>query len=327
MRLAPHTRRRVLTSGVLVPSAAAVVGAAGTGLAACARKEESTPAAPLKTGITLSMELNQGAALDSRAEALRLFEAKYPGIKVVLGNTASRDKLQTMAASGTLPDVFIFNSAFFLQYARRSFLLDLTPLVRRDKYDLSDFVDKSLAYYNWQNKQWGVPVDFPARGLMVNAAPFDERSVPAPPANWTDQTWTWDRFLDAAQKLTRDRNGVTNFGFASATSFRTWTCWLYSNGGEFLNKDATECVLAEAAGVETLQFLQDLRNRYKVWVPMAEQQQGATFELGRIAMTEAGPAGDQHRTGPRAGWVQSPVHVAVRTPTAHQRPDGLSGVA
>ncbi|MGI8424720.1 MAG: ABC transporter substrate-binding protein [Chloroflexota bacterium] len=290
-----HTKVRMVTTGSVF-TRRWVLGrlgqyggsaAAGAALSACAR-EGGGPATALKTGMTLTLlQSGSQAQVERKTEVLRLFEEKHPGIKASLDNTGTADKLQAMIAGGTPPDVFSFMSVLFLQYARRSFLLDLTPLIRRDRYDTADFVDKALAYYSWQNKQWAMPWDFPARGLMYNASLFDERSFAHPPTNFTDQSWTFERFLDASQKLTRERNGVTHFGFASGTGFRMWSAWVYSNGGEFVNKDATECVLTEPAAVEALQFLQDLRGRYQVWVPQTEQ--GATFQLGRIAMVEAGP--------------------------------------
>jgi multiple sugar transport system substrate-binding protein len=257
----------------------------------------SSPPGKLKTGITLTMmQYGTQPEGEAKAQVLKLFEDKYPGIKATLDNTPGgagyNDKLQAMTAGGTPPDVFWFNPALYLVYTRRGFFLDLTPHMRRDKFDLSDFPEKAIEQYTWENKHWAMPKDFPTRGMFYNATLLSEMGVSQlPPGNYTDQSWTWDRFLDTAQRTTRERNGVTHLGFQSGTGFRQWMPWVHGNGGELVNKDCTECILHEAAAVDALQFLQDLRVKHRVWVLPADTQQGATFPLGRVGMIENAPPG------------------------------------
>lgn len=307
LRQGPRTRRSVL----------ATLSASGsTALLAC-----STPGRPpdggagpgtLKTGVTLTM-MQYGTVPEgeSKLQVLKLFEERYPGLKANLDNAplGYNDKVLTMMAAGTAPDVFWFNPALFLEYTRRGFLLDLTPLLRRDRYDTADFPDKALAQYHWQSKQWGMPKDFPARGMFFNVAAFDQAGVGHPPATFADPGWTWDRFLDAAQRLTRDRGGVSQFGWTMGTGFREWMVWVYGNGGEFVRQDAAECALHEAPAVDALQFLQDLRTKHRVVPAPADAQQGATFPLGRVAMIESGPfqVGNFRRQIEGFVWDGSPM--------------------
>src|SRR5687767_7829728 len=180
----------------------------------------------------------------TKAEVFKQFEARYPGLKVELdngsGGAAYADKLSAMTAGGTPPDVFWFDPALFLEYARRGFLLDLAPLLKRDRYDLADFHERSLGQYEWQGRRYGMPKDFPARGMYFNRNAFEQAGVAPPPVSYADAGWTWSRFLDAAQKLTRERNGVTYFGWTMGTGFREWMVWVYANGGELVNREATE---------------------------------------------------------------------------------------
>ena len=292
----PRMSRRRLTT---TTAAGVGSGVAATAIAACAVGGRSDAGAgqpgqagapALKSGVTLLMMQNgtqpEG---EKKLQVFKLFEQKHPGIKAELDNTGNPDKVQAMTAGGTPPDVFWFPPSLFLQYYRRGFFVDLSALMRRDKYDLSDFAEKGLAQFEWEKKQIAMPKDCPSRGMFFNLALFQEQGVAPPPANYTDQSWTWDRFLDAAQKLTRDKGGVTQFGLNSGTGYRQWSPWVHGNGGELLNKDATECTLHEPPAVEALQFLQDLRVKHRVWVQQADIQQGATFQLGRNAITEAAP--------------------------------------
>ncbi|MBI3973540.1 MAG: sugar ABC transporter substrate-binding protein [Chloroflexi bacterium] len=266
-----------------------------------------------KTGITLNMmQYGTQPEGESKLQVLKMFEEKYPGIKTSLDNTGGSgyaDKLQAMTAAGTPPDAFWFNPSLYLVYVRRGFFLDLSPVIRRDKYDLSDFAEKSLQQYNWEGKQWAMPKDFPTRGMFFDVSVFDQSGVAHPPTNYSDQSWTWDRFLEAAQKLSRERGGVTHFGLQSGTGFRQWTPWVHGNGGEFVNKDCIECLLHEAPAIEALQFLQDLRVKHRIWALRADTQQGATFPLGRVGITESAPPGVGTLRREIQGFVWDATHV------------------
>jgi multiple sugar transport system substrate-binding protein len=292
-----------LSGGTSIALAACGLGATGGG---------ATP--QLKTGVTLRM-MQYGTPPEAitKTEVFRQFETRYPGLKVELdngsGGAAYADKLSAMTAGGTPPDVFWFDPALFLEYARRGFLLDLAPLIKRDKYDLADFHERSLGQYEWQGKRYGMPKDFPARGMYFNQAAFEQSGVPLPAVTYSDNTWTWDRFLDATQKLTRERNGLPHFGWTMGNGFREWMVWVYANGGDFVNKDATECLLHEPAAVEALQFLQDVRTKYRVMPTPAEAQAGAGFPQGRVAMIESGPfnVGNLRLTAKDFTWDAGPM--------------------
>ncbi len=298
-----------------------VLGTAGTAgmtplVAACSVGGQvaggDAAAAKLKTGVTLRMmQYGTPPEVVTKQEVLRQFEAKHPGLTAELDNGSAgyADKLSAATAGGSPPDVFWFDPALFLEYARRGFLLDLAPLIKRDKYDLADFYERALAQYEWQGKRYGMPKDFPARGMYFNQNVFQDNGIALPAVTYADNGWTWDRFLDAAQKLTRDRNGVTNYGWTMGNGFREWMVWVYANGGEFVNKDATECLLHEPAAVDALQLLQDLRTKYRFMPTPADTQAGATFAQGRVAMIESGPfnIGNLRRDARDFTWDAGPM--------------------
>ncbi len=78
-----------------------------------------------------------------------------------------------------------------------------------------------LALYQLCGKQYAYPLDFPNQELYYNAELFDQAGVKAPPADWNDTSWTFDRFLDAARRRDRRdrgaRSGATSPPPASAT--------------------------------------------------------------------------------------------------------------
>jgi multiple sugar transport system substrate-binding protein len=308
--VAARTRRRVWAAGGSgLGAAVAVACGVGDGASGGAAGGD---APSLKTGVTLRMmQYGTQPEVITKQEVLRQFEAEHPGLKAELDNGSAgyADKLAAATAGGEPPDVFWFDPALFLEYARRGFLLDLAPLIRRDKYDLTDFFERALAQYEWQGKRYGMPKDFPARGMYFNQNAFQDNGIAPPAVTYADNGWTWDRFLDAAQKLTRERNGAANYGWTMGTGFREWMVWVYANGGEFVDKDATECLLHEPAAVDALQLLQDVRTKYRCMPPPADVQAGATFALGRVAMIESGPfnIGNLRRDAKDFTWDAGPM--------------------
>ena len=333
---AARTRRRVGAAGASGLGAAVAVACGVGGGASGGAAGGSAPS--LQTGVTLRMmQYGTQPEIITKQEVLRRFEAEHPGLKAELDNGSAgyADKLAAATAGGSPPDVFWFDPALFLEYARRGFLLDLAPLIRRDKYDLADFYERALAQYEWQGKRYGMPKDFPARGLYFNQNAFQDNGIALPAATYADAGWTWDRFLDAAQRLTRERNGDANYGWTMGTGFREWMVWVYANGGEFVNKDATECLLHEPPAVDALQLLQDVRTRYRFMPQPADVQAGATFALGRVAMIESGPfnIGNLRREAKDFTWDAGPMPrpgpagaAEVRRHGRRRRPGDRAGV-
>jgi multiple sugar transport system substrate-binding protein len=136
-----------------------------------------------------------------------------------------------------------------------------------------------------------MPYDFPIRCIWYNAAMFRERGVTAPTGNWDDPGWSWNDFADAARRLTRpeataaDSVWGVRWGVDLPALFETHY-FLLNNGASFFSADGTQCVITEPAGVETLQFMQDLFQRWRVARLPADVQAagGDRFAAGKLAM-------------------------------------------
>jgi ABC-type glycerol-3-phosphate transport system substrate-binding protein len=85
--------------------------------------------------------------------------------------------------------------------------------------------------------------------------------------------------------------------------------WVYSAGGEFVSKDASECLLHEPPAIEALQLLQDLRVKYRLMPTPADAAAGAAFPQGRVAMLESGPfnVGNLRRDAKDFTWDGGPM--------------------
>jgi multiple sugar transport system substrate-binding protein len=227
--------------------------------------------------------------LEGNTKSVESFQAMYPRITVenmAQGGGGYWDKLASLQAAGTPPDLWEWEPKHVVDYVLRRRTLDLQPLVARDRFDLSDFFPKGIEQYRWRNGLWGLPRDFPNRNVLYSVTAFQKDGVPRPSSDWKKPDWTWDVFLDAARRLTKPDGA--QFGFNTGRSFRQWAPWVWGNGGEVIDESKLECVLDAPPAVEALQFLQDLIHRYRVWPESLPA--GANFQGGQVAMQEGIPA-------------------------------------
>jgi len=225
------------------------------------------------------------------------FEQTHPGVKVRLqnepGSRQAMAKLQTMFAGGTAPDVMSIHGAYYYAFAEKGVLADLHDFIDHDPtFDLADFYPRLVELCTYKGKLCSLPRYTSVYALFYNKALFDAAGLPYP---GTGPHWTWDDYLQAARKLTRDID--------SDGHIDQWGCiidfwgarlypWLWSNDANLMNEDRTRCVLDTPQAIEAIQFLCDLRHKYVVCpeTSAAERNQGLdAFAQGNIAMYMTGP--------------------------------------
>jgi len=92
--------------------------------------------------------------LQANQELVGQFERQHPGIKVqiqnVPGSREAMQKLQTMMAAGTPPDVMALHGAYYLPFASKRVLADLGPFLQQDKeFNLEDIYPRLLDICRW----------------------------------------------------------------------------------------------------------------------------------------------------------------------------------
>ena len=144
------------------------------------------------------------------------FEQKFPGAKVEVTNlTAGYDeKLQSMLAAGTPPDMFRTGGTSWAQYANQGAMAEIGVRVKRDKFDLTDLIEAAVQQYLWKGKHLGLGSNVGYSLIYYNTALFSENGVPAPSDDWT-KPWTYDQFTDALKRVARrDASGeAERYGF------------------------------------------------------------------------------------------------------------------
>jgi len=264
--------------------------AAAVCLAGCGSEaERGKPGGPSK--ITLFTWTLPGE-LAVNQELCRQFEAKQENLEVEIINEPglrAMDKLQTMVAAGNPPDVMSIHGAYFVPMAAAGALLDLEPLVAEDEeFDLSDFYSQLVDQCRYQGRLYSLPRYTSVYVLFYNKDLFDAAGLDYP-----DDKWTWDDYLAAARKLTVQSADPARRRFGCVIDF--WGAriypWVWASGGEILDKTSTRCLLDMPESQQALQFLVDLRHKWRVCPPttQAEKQQNiAMFTNGQVAMFQTG---------------------------------------
>ena len=221
-------------------------------------------------------------------QMVQLFEESHPNIKIniIKGEWANYfPKLKAMIMGGVAPDVIEMTPDYFVEYADKGVLLDLNPLMAQDtNFDKTIFYPASLAGFQQNGMQLGVPETFSTVVLVYNKDLFDQAGVAYP-----TEDWTWQDVIQAGEKLTDPAKGV--FGLYSGLSYYEFYKKAAQNNCEFFDAEQTEVTINSPQCVEALQMMVDMVNKYHIMPTAAEmggQQDGALFMDGKLAMDLTG---------------------------------------
>lgn len=248
-------------------------------LAACGGAGSNTTSGPVTLQYSI-WDQNQAPAMQKMIDA---FEKANPNIKVKLEVTPWNNywtKLETAATSGTTADLFWMNNAYLIKYAANGILAPINDQITADHLDLSVYPQTLVNAYSYQGKHYALPKDFDTVGLWYNKKLFDAAGVTYP-----DNTWTWQTFQNAAQKLTNPAKGVWGFAATTETQAGYYNAIL-QNDGYIVSPDGKKSGYDQPATIEAIKFWTDmLKNKYS---PSLAQLADTTFrnlfESGKVAM-------------------------------------------
>ncbi len=286
---ATATTRRAVLGATLI--------SAGGVLAACGQAAGGTDAAPRPSGQPVTLRyLGRGnqVILDIQRRIADDFEKANPRIKVQSEAAADYlQKLLTEVASGATSDVAFTAMGSFRVVAKRDGLLALDPFMARD-FKKGDYYDYAIDSGKYKNKYYAFPYDGGTYALAYNKALFDKAQIKYP-----DDTWTWDKYVETAARLTADQSGrrtgesgfdprnITQYG--SATLRGDYWYWIWANGGDILTPDKTKSTIDSQVAIDTLQWMADLHTKQVIMPTPAFPDSNPTgFESGRIALQPHG---------------------------------------
>jgi multiple sugar transport system substrate-binding protein len=321
---------------------------AGLILAACGGGQPAAPAAggagatapAAEGGVTLRYALwdaNQQPAYEACAAE---FHKQNPNITVKIEQQGWADYwngIQTSMVGGNAPDVFTDHLAKFPEFATKNQLVDIQPLVDKDKVDLSQYLTGLADLWVREGKRYGLPKDWDTVALVYNADMLQKAGVD--PASLKDLTWNpqdGGTFGQLIPKLTLDSNGkngldpafdktkVVQYGFIPQGSGgfagqQQWSWLAASNGFKFTDGPWTKKYYYDDPKLaEALQWYADL-NLVKGYAPpnadVASLGANTMFESGKGALTSDGSwmIGEYVKNSKfKVGWAPLPKGPAGR---------------
>ena len=265
----PGTRtRRWLLRGAtgasvgLLGVAAAGCGASGasSGGGATGTKPGAVPAG---TVLTYLSNHNQSEGEVIKASMDR-FAERFPGARAdfLVSDANAMDKLQAMLAAGTPPDMFRTGGTAWAQLANQGAMAEIGSRVKRDKYDLADFIDAAVKQYFWKGKHVGLGSNVGYSLLYYNTAVFKENGVPMPSDDW-GRPWTYEQFNDAMRRVTqRGPDGQpSRYGYTDLAAYHRF---IVTNGARLTNADETRTLYDTPEAIEVWEWMYDMVHGQKV---------------------------------------------------------------
>lgn len=226
----------------------------------------------------LGWEIYQQAGMEALAKA---YHEKNPNVTIdVQISTWSEywTKLEAMANSNSLPDIFWMHTNEFSKYAEAGILADLSDLYSDvdENYYTNNFPDNLVNNFTYEDKVYGVPKDVDTVALVYNKDLFDEAGVAYP-----DDTWTWDTLVEASETI-KEKTG--KFGMmADHNEQEGWLNTIYQAGGFYLNEDKTKAGFEDPATQKGLKEYMDWQMAYDF-----SPSQSAFSDLGKAERFFAG---------------------------------------
>ncbi len=261
------------------------------------------PPAPSGEEITLRWRTrpDNQAEIDVYQKASDTIDARLANVKLVYepggSETSSyQDVLKTEIAAGTAPDVFWIPGTDVAEFATRGLIMNLAEMASQTPgFSVDDFYPGPMFHLTYNPESgasgaesgalWGLPRDVSTFVLYLNLDLIEEAGAPDPRQLAADGEWTWDAFLDVAQKVRALGSDI--YGYGANAWWGPYGVWLNSAGGGFFNKERTACALDTPESLAGLEFERSLYQEYDVAVPYGEDSE-PPFMAGRVGMFQNG---------------------------------------
>jgi multiple sugar transport system substrate-binding protein len=256
--------------------------------------EKQVVVTPTPVKATINFAFHGGTEeLDMYTKTVEDFNKRDPNITVNAQHIPSdeyKQKVETMIAAGTPPDVFWLHANYFAKFEDAAVLKDLKPFIERDQYPIDAFYETAVGQFSAKGKVLGIPRETSSIVVVYNKNLFDEAGLDYP-----TEDWTFDDMLEMAKALTKQdaQGNVVQFGMSVPLALGTYM-WptIWSFGGEVLNRpEKDKCMLTKPETIEALQWLSDMVNVHKVAPAAAELASQGPMDLfisNKLAMAFIG---------------------------------------
>jgi len=218
------------------------------------------------------------------------FRAAHPDIQVEENYVAYNDyhsKINTMIASGSPPDVMYLNEFLINEWGEKGVTADLFPYYQKAGIDPKTFFVSSALNITG-NRLWGINATSTTVVLYYNKKMFSDAGI-TPPPDSASRPWSWDQYVAAAKKLTKDSAGRTpndsGFNYNNLVQYGTVmpTSWiyvlplLYAGGSSVANNTGTALEITSPTGIQVIQNIANLAAVDKVAPTVAMTNTSTVF--------------------------------------------------
>ena len=206
-----------------------------------------------------------------------------------------QDQLKAEIAAGTAPDVFWIPGTDVADFATRGLILNASDLAAGSDFNVDDFYAGPMFHLTYNPETgasgadsgalWGIPRDVSTFALYLNMDLINEAGAPDPRELAANGEWTWDAFLDVAQKTRALGSDV--YGYGASAWWGPYGVWLNASGGGFFTEDRAACALNTEESLAGLDFQRSLYQDFDVATPYGEDPE-PTFRAGKVAMFQNG---------------------------------------
>jgi multiple sugar transport system substrate-binding protein len=201
------------------------------------------------------------------------------GLKITVVEETSNiiwDKRQTEFAAGTSAvDICYLTTAWVVPGGLRGMFVDLNPLAKRDRYDLSQYYKAAIDTWSWKGHLWALAFAVGFEAVLYNKSHFLEKGVKLP-----TKDWTYDDFLAACQKLNDPPNNRWAVDVQQNGLHYMMGTFVLNFGGKRLNDTKDKALWGDdPKSIQGAQLDVDLHTRYR-YTPTAEAR--ATLPAGKF---------------------------------------------
>jgi ABC-type glycerol-3-phosphate transport system substrate-binding protein len=218
---------------------------------------------------------------------------------------------QTQVAAGTPPDIVDIQGALWLEYASQGGLTDLAPLLEKDKEYTERLYPEVLANYEYDGKNYGVPLYISKTLLFLNRKMMKEAGITKDPESFNE-------IMAAAEKMAGgEKSGFMTLNF-------DWLYWplFKMNGIEFVNEDGTKAAFNTPEAVVLVERLAEATQKGVIdrisWTGRWVEPNGA-FAAGTVGMLHAHASAFLWFQS-KANWVNDKTVGAINLPGGWSTP-------
>lgn len=198
-----------------------------------------------------------GVQLEAVNEAVSMFNASHPGIRVNAefvgssggANTGVTDKVIVAINGGNPPDCVYFDRFQVAQWADEGLLTDVTEQMGKNGISRDDFYDYAWMEVEWNDCIYAFPEEIDARGLFYNIDHLAEVGYTEPPK-------TIAELAEYNEKLTiKNGNLYSRIGFIPWLDQGNILTWALAFGGEPFDYEAGRVTANDPKIVEACDWM------------------------------------------------------------------------